>query len=191
MFVPPRQARILLTTRISTAIDCLSLLSTIDQDHLLDLLAKAPNKSCGLDPAITWLIKEFAKDIAPFLTALFNRFIVSGVVPQTFKGAEITLILKKASLDATVVLNYRPISNLLFLSKLLERIKKDQLETHLDAANLLPECQSAYRKSHSTETALLKVTSDMIMAADAGRVTILGFLDLSAAFDYIDHPILL
>ena len=87
--------------------------------------------------------------------------------------------------------NYRPISNLPFLSKLLERIIKDQLETHLDAANLLPECQSAYRKSHSTETALLKVTSDMIMAADAGMVSILWFLDLSAAFDCVDHPILL
>ena len=123
--------------------DRLSQFATIDQDRLLDLLARVPNKTCGLDPAPTWLIKEFAKDIAPFLTALFNRSIVAGVVPQTFKVAEITPILKKASLDATVVLNYRPISNLPFLSKLLERIIKDQLETHLDSANLLPECQSA------------------------------------------------
>ena len=170
--------------------DRLFQFSTIDQDRLLDLLAKAPNKSCGLDPAPTWLIKEYAVERAPFLTVLFNRSIASGIVPQTFKVAEITPILKKASLDATVVLNYCPISNLPFLLKLLERIIKDQLETHLDAANLLPECQSAYRKSHSTETALLKVTSDTIMAANAGMVTILGFLDLSAAFDCVDHPIL-
>ena len=110
---------------------------------------------------------------------LFNKSISTGHFPESFKVAEITPILKKSSLDASIVSNYRPISNLPFLSKLLERAVNDQLQTHLEAANLLPECQSAYRRSHSTETALLSVTSDALMAADRGMMTILGFLDLS------------
>ena len=87
--------------------------------------------------------------------------------------------------------NYRPVSNLCFLSKLLERVANEQLLDHLRSNNLIPEHQSAYRKSHSTETALLKVTSDALLAADRGMVTLLGLLDLSAAFDCVDHRIFL
>ena len=169
----------------------LNQFTTIGEDSVHKLVATAPNKSCGLDPAPTWLIKEFANDLVPFITMLFNKSISTGYFPESFKVAEITLILKKSSLDASIVSNYRLISNLPFLSKLLERAVNDQLQTHIEAANLLPECQSAYRRSHSTETALLSVTSDALMAADRGMMTILGFLDLSAAFDCVDHMILL
>ena len=66
-----------------------------------------------------------------------------------------------------------------------------QLLDHLDGNNFLPEHQSAYRACHSTESALLKITSDALMAADRGMVTLLGMLDLSAAFDCVDHEIFL
>ena len=99
-------------------------------------------------------------------------------------------ILKKANLDAHVPGNYRPISNLSYLSKLLERCVNTQLNEYLSANNLLPSVQSAYRKFHSTESAVLKVLSDIYSAADEKMVTLLGLLDLSAAFDTVDHQIL-
>ena len=86
--------------------------------------------------------------------------------------------------------NYRPISNLTFLSKLLERAAYEQIVSYFDRYQLLSELQS-YRKHRSTETATIKVMSDVYEAADAGSVTLLSLLDLSAAFDTVNHRILL
>ena len=163
----------------------------LDLDDVRKLIKPTPNKSCGLDPIPTWLVKEFSEQIAPFVTVLLNKSILNGYFPLVFRTAEITPILKKNSLDPSVLTNYRPISNLSYLSKLLERAIKCQLLDHLDGNGLLPETQSAYRACHSTESALLKVSSDALLAADNGMVTLLGMLDLSAAFDCVDHQIFL
>ena len=85
----------------------------------------------------------------------------------------------------------QPVSNLSFLSKVLEKVVVDQLNTHINSSNTSNQYQSAYRKFHSTETALLKIHSDILASVDAGKVTALTLLDLSAAFDTIDHTILL
>ena len=122
---------------------------------------------------------------------LFNKSLTQGYFPEAFRLAEVTPILKKATLDPTILGSYRPISNLPFISKVLERAVNERMVAHLQANNLVPEHQSAYRRSHSTETALLKVTSDALLAADQGKLTLLGMLDLSAAFDCVDHDILL
>ena len=87
--------------------------------------------------------------------------------------------------------SYRPISNLSVLSKLLERLVARQLLVYLNAAKLLPELQSAYRANHSTETAVLKVLTDILRAVDSGDLAALTLFDLSAAFDTVDHAILL
>ena len=87
--------------------------------------------------------------------------------------------------------NYWPISNLSFLSKTLERIVASQIEGYLTTNGLFAKMQSAYRKHHSTETALLRVVNDIDQAIDNKCEAVLVLLDLSAAFDTIDHAILL
>jgi len=111
-------------------------------------------------------------------------------VLQVFKSALITPLLNKPDLDSTDTRSYRPISNLPVVLKLLERIVFRQLYSYLSAADL-PRMQSAYRTHHSTETAVLKVLTDILYAVDDGNLSVLALLDLSAAFDTVDHDILL
>ena len=140
----------------------------LDIAAVRELIAKSPNKSCFLDPiptCRTWLVKEFAVKLAPFIAAVINRSLEVGYFPVSFRAAVITPILKKSTLDPANVSSYRSISNLCYLSKLLERVVKNQLMDHVERNRLLPEHQSAYRACHSTESALLKVTSDALLAA--------------------------
>ena len=87
--------------------------------------------------------------------------------------------------------NYRPLSNLSFLSKVLEKVVVNQLISHINSSNTSNQYQSAYRKFHSTKTTLLKIHNDILASLDAGKVTAMTLLALSAAFDTIDHNILL
>jgi len=123
--------------------------------------------------------------LALFITLLFNRSLVTGCFPSEFKHAIVRPLLKKSGLDASDLKNYRPVSNLSFLSKLLERVVQRRLQDFLDSNELMPSQQSAYRQHHSTETAVL------LMAADNGLVSALCLLDLTAAFDTVDHDLLL
>lgn len=150
-----------------------------------------PAKQCSLDPLPTWLLKMAAQHITPFTTSLVNTSLSTGHFPPSLKSAYISPRLKKPGLDDGDVCNYRPISNLPVMAKLIERLVAKQLISYLNNNNLLPSLQSAYRPLHSTETALIKVTSDILMAIDRGELVTLALLDLSAAFDTVDHEILL
>ena len=109
--------------------------------------------------------------------------------PNYFRQAFITPIVKKPNLDPANVSSYCPISNLPVLSKLLERLVIRQLLDYLTSMDLRPTLQSGFRAGHSTETAILRVLSDIILAVDHGDVAALVLLDLSAAFDTVDHDI--
>ena len=87
--------------------------------------------------------------------------------------------------------NYRPIANVSFLSKVVERVVADQLQAHLDETDALDPFQSGFRPRHGTETALVTLCDDLLREADRGKVSLLVLLDISAAFDTIDHGILL
>src|SRR5260221_5053761 len=101
------------------------------------------------------------------------------------------LLLKKPNLPHDSFSSYRPISNLSFISKLLERVVSSRLLTHISSFPTFSPFQSAYRRFHSTETALLRIHNDLLHAMDSKKLTALVLLDLSAAFDTIDHSILL
>jgi len=141
--------------------------------------------------AIPSLLKANVDILAPFLVELFNRSLSTGPVSTAFKEAYVTLRLKKADLDPADTKSYRPISNLSVLSKLLQRLVARQLLDYLIAENLIPDLQSAHRAFHSTETAVLKVMSDILKALDNGDIALVTLLDLSAAFDTVHHAILL
>jgi len=87
--------------------------------------------------------------------------------------------------------NYRPVSNLTYMSKVIEKLICHQLVAFFERHSLLPSLQSAFRRKHSTETAVLKVVTDALSAADREEATLLCMRDLLAAFDTVDHAILI
>eukprot|EP00745_Piridium_sociabile_P020377 TRINITY_DN313_c0_g1_i4.p1 TRINITY_DN313_c0_g1~~TRINITY_DN313_c0_g1_i4.p1 ORF type:complete len:508 (-),score=73.27 TRINITY_DN313_c0_g1_i4:117-1640(-) len=148
-------------------------------------------KTCDLDPLPTSLFFECIDEILPALTNILNVSLSTGVVPTCLKNALVMPLLKKVSLDPNVLKNFRPVSNIPFVSKLLEKIVLSQLLSHLENNGLWQIFQSAYRPCHSTETALLRVFNDLLVASDSSQISVLTLLDLSSAFDTIDHSILL
>ena len=160
-------------------------------EQVTKIIQDSPTKSCSLDPWPTFLVLEFLDILITPITSIINASLAQGTCPNFFKQAHVTPILKKSSLDKEVLKNYRPVSNLNFISKILERVVAAQLQTHLDEAGLMTAFQSAYRKHHSTESALLNIHNDILLNMSKGSVTALTLLDLSAAFDTIDHTILL
>ena len=139
----------------------------------------------------TSLLKQCFDELGPIITNLVNLSLAEGVFPSSFKLAHVRPLLKKPSLPADDLNNYRPISNLNFISKILEKIVALRVQSHLSSNSLHLPFQSAYRSFRSTETALLKVHNDLCAAMERGQVTSLILLDLSAAFDTVDHSILL
>ena len=150
-----------------------------------------PKKSCDLDPIPFSVLYDCLGEIIPIVTSIMNKPLLSGIVPQCFKHALVKPLLKKASLNPNCLKHYQPVSNLPFLSKVLECIALKQFLQHLQSHSLLEPFQSAYRKCHSTETALLRVVNDLLQPSDSGCVSISSLLDLSAAFATIDHNILI
>jgi hypothetical protein len=147
--------------------------------------------TAATDPIPTKLLLEFSDILVPVIQKIVNLSLNTGIVPTLFKEAVVKPLIKKHNLDPEVLSNYRPVSNLPYLSKILERAVADQLKAYLDENELHVKCQSAYRNGHSTETALLRVLNDLLSMIDGGDAALLVLLDLSAAFDTIDHDLLL
>ena len=120
---------------------------------------------------------------------MINRSLELGEFPGTLKHGLVTSLLKKFDLDHELLKDYRPISNPPFLGKGIKRIVAMRLKYHLVINDMYSETQSVYRAYHSTKTALLQVANNINLALDNHDDVILVFLDLSSAFDTIDHSI--
>ena len=162
----------------------------ITLSNLQKIIRSTPNKSCNLDPIPTGLLKQILPSIATTIANIINTSLKEGSFPESLKRALVRPLLKKPNLDLLET-NYRPVSNLSYVSKLVEHVVAVQLINHIEGHNLMEVHLSAYRAYHSMETALLKVKTDVIRALEDQEVACLILLDLSAAFNTIDHNILL
>ena len=148
-------------------------------------------KSCVLDPIPASIFKEYATQIAPAVRAIVNASICSGTVPVELKESVITPIYKKKQLPINELSSYRPVAQMPFIAKLLERHVSKHLRIFLENNNINDLFQSAYRPNHSTETAVVKIFSDICQSLSQRRDVVLCLLDLSSAFDTLHHGILI
>ncbi len=125
-----------------------------------------------------------------FFSGLVNSVLASGAFPDCFKHGIIKPLLKH-TLDCNELNSYQPITNLPYFSKLLEKIVLPQRERHMDYHELWPLLQSAYRRNHSTETSLLFCFNFILPKISMKRKILIITLDLSSAFDTVQHQILL
>jgi hypothetical protein len=160
-------------------------------DEISKLIRSMPAKSSPMDRIPTSVIKRCADAFAPLLTRLVTLSFDEGKFPDIYKQALVTPLLKKEGLDSDVFGNYRPISNLNTISKIVERVYMARLATHVKHSPNYNRFQSAYRRGHSTETAVLRMLNDVYHTADNGSRTMLLQLDLSSAFDTLDTITLL
>ena len=124
------------------------------------------------------------------ITKIVNTSLTNGEYSTKWKTAVVRPLLKKIGLEL-IKQNFRPVSNLAFISKIVERAMLLQLSQHCQDFNLQPDYQSAYRPDYSCETAILKVSNDILWAFEKKSITALVAIDLSAAFDTVDQDILL
>ena len=160
------------------------------EDEIKKFILSSSSKSCDLDLIPTSVLKNCIDILITPITDIINITMETSTFPSNFKEAHVRPLLKKTSLPKNELKNHRPVSNLSFISKILEKIVGNRLQAHIKNNHLSNPLQSAYRKHHSTESALLKVHNDIIISMDKGEVTVLTLLDLSAAFDTIDHATL-
>uniref|UniRef100_A0AAR2IKG0 Reverse transcriptase domain-containing protein n=1 Tax=Pygocentrus nattereri TaxID=42514 RepID=A0AAR2IKG0_PYGNA len=169
----------------------LTCFKCVDSFSVSELITKSNASSYQFDPAPTPLLKACPSVINTPVTTVINSCISSGSVPAALKTAAVTQILKKPELDPTSLSNYRPISHLPFLPKVMERLVASQLQTFLSDNAVYEPFQSGFRTHHSTEAALLRVVHDLLRSADSGSLNIVLLLDLSAAFDTVNHDVLI
>ena len=144
---------------------------------LRKVISDSRTTSCDLDPLPTWLLKMGIATFLPILLFIVNLSLSTGEFTSSLKKAYVTPLLKKAGLDADILKNFRPVSNLSWISKLIERVVVIFLQEHFAKNHLNEDIQSAYRPMHSTETAFLRVYNDLLQSVDESGGAFLVMLD--------------
>ncbi|KAF7248501.1 RNA-directed DNA polymerase from mobile element jockey, partial [Varanus komodoensis] len=147
--------------------------------------------TCLLDPCPSWLLTKAKHGIGAWILEVINASLRDGQVPAPLKEAVVKPVLKKASLDPEMAANYRLVANIPFLGKVLEWVVAGQLQALLDENDYLDPFQSGFRPRYGTESALVTLYDDLCRERDKGSASLLVLLDFSAAFNTINHGILL
>ena len=164
--------------------------SPTNEFEIRRLIGALPNKkSSGHDNIDNVLLKQIAVEIAPILADIFNQSLLSGVFPDIMKLAEVVPLFKNK--DRMVTSNYRPISLLITLSKILEKIVYKRTYSFLQKHRILYKSQYGFRSAHSCENAITELVGHVIKEQEMGKHTAALFLDLSKAFDTLEHKVLL
>ena len=169
----------------------MSSFNPVTSDEVLLLIQKSKKTFSPSDPFPSKLLPNIIPTILPSLVALYNQSLHSGYVPIQLKHSFITPLIKNPDLDSTKLSNYRPISLLPLFSKILERLVATRLLDHMSNFLNYENFQSGFKAKHSSESALLYISDELRRSADSGNVSILVLLDLSAAFDTLNHTILI
>ena len=134
-------------------------------------MLNAPNKTCDNDPIPTKIIKDCINELLPTISNMVNLSLSSGHFPDICKESLVRPKLNKVNMDL-IKKNYRPVRNLAFLSKITEKAAALQIFDHVPSNQMLPEFQSAYRKNHRTETALLRMRNIILVNMNKKQVTL-------------------
>ena len=169
----------------------LSEFRMITYEEFQKVIASMNSKHCSLDPLPTSILKSCLDELGPLMLCIIKKSLEEGKFPKALKHSIVTPIIKDRKADQNDFKVYRPVSNTPFLGKLIEKVVLQQTTTHLETNGLFAKYQSGYRKHHSCESAMFRVMNDIMKAKKHGKSTVLVLLDLSAAFDTIDHTILL
>ena len=170
--------------------DKLTEFRTLPQKEVKDIIVKMQTKSCELDVIPTKLLKENLTHILPIITGLVNLSLQQGSFIDDWKYPIVHPLIKKLEIGC-IRKKYRPVSNLQFISKIVECAMLREIIDHCDQKNLHPDYQSAYRKLHGCEMAVIKLLNEILWDMENKRIVILICIDLSVAFDTVDHTVLL
>ena len=162
----------------------------VSPDEVLTIIKSLKNsKSTGVDYLDTWTIKLVAENILPAITHIINLSISQSKFPCMWKQAKVVPLLKKG--DALSPKNYRPVALLPILSKILEKDVFLQVVAYLDKIKLLHPNHHGCRSGHNTATALIQMYDQWTEEVEAGQMVGVMMIELSAAFDMVDHSLLI
>ena len=173
-----------------TAKAFMSKFQRVTESEVAKCIRSMASKSCELDAIPTTIPKQVLDTVMEPVTTIVNVSFENGIFASKWKTAIVHPILKKVGLDL-VLSNFKPVSNLSFISKVVEKVVLIQFNKHCSTHRLIPDYQGAYRANYSCETALAKIVNDILWATEHQKITSLVAIDLSMAFDMVDHDILL
>ena len=162
----------------------------LTDEEVYNLISRSSGKSCELDPIPGSLIKSTTHTLVLLIGNIINKSLSTGAFPMAWKRAVVKPLLKKPGLEC-IFKNYSLVSNLPAISKLIEKVAAKQIQDHSDEDNTTPTHQSAYKVNHSCETALLFLHNEILSSFKKQDITNLWAINLSVAFDTVDHGIMI